>query len=404
MPLGFYRGDNERLVSVTSFIDYLFGIADEIDKWTLKQAILAVQKASKTQKLTQETAIEIGLGARSQKLDYARIRGTQVHQAIQNLHSGIPYELNEDDAGYYSAYFNWYKEHTIEPILEEFKVTNHQYGYAGRLDFYGKLDGQYVLLDFKTSNSVRWTYGLQLACYKKCLEDMGHRVDACYVVHIKPKKRGGTPRAELFEFKYPFSAVQQALTLFNLKLAHDPYVKWYERTDEAAVEAEKKTQPEVESPSPTEPGFVPSITVQGQLPETQDTSPSTPGIMRTLLAGLSPSYPNQEGIQLLETIGRASEFVADYTTSHKAIQPEAPADETSSRIEETQPDTPPLVSLASTLVPLEPGVVVTFPSTAKPRIVPDPLALPSGSDILEYPELEWSDEPDSPRTPHQKTA
>lgn len=360
MPLGFYRGENERLVSVTSLLDYLFGIADEIDKWTLKQAILAVQKASKTNKLTQDSAIQIGLEARSQKLDSARIRGTQVHQAIQNLHSNIPYELSKEDAPYYEAYFNFYKDHRIEPILEEYKVTNHQYGYAGRLDFYGKLDGQYVILDFKTSNSIRWTYGLQLAMYRKCLEDMGHQVDATYVVHIKPKKRGGTPRAELFEFKYPFEAVKWAIGLFHMKLAHDPYVKWYERTDEAAIAAEQEKTPTVKSGTES----VQDSDFQGQSQDSQDTlSNSMETDSGQLVESLRSAYQRQEGISIPSPTAEALELVAGIQTIRSMTQPEPLLGGTEGH------------KVVIPLDNLDAGVTIRF-SGAKPRIIPDPSTPP----------------------------
>lgn len=361
MPLGYYRGEDERLVSVTSFIDYTFGIADEIDKWTIKQAILAVQKASKTQKLTQETAISIGLEARSQKLDSARNRGTQVHQAIQNLHNGLPYGLNDDDRLYYEAYFNFYKHHTIEPILEEFKVTNHQYGYAGRLDFYGKLNNKLVILDFKTSKSCRWTYGLQLACYRKCLEDMGYEVDATYVVHIKPKVRGGVGTAELVEYKYPFESVKWALGLFHLKLAHDPYVKWYERTDEDAIKKEVDAM--------STPVSAPSSDIPGQPQDTPDISPtfeSSEDAMRWLR---SPERLNQEDRQLPETIGSAWTPAADLLPIHMENKRLNQADETSS---------PPMVIQEGILLE---GEVIRFDVVGTPRIVPDPSSLPVEIDI-----------------------
>jgi len=381
--LGFYEAEKQRLVSVTSLLDYVFGIADELDQWSLKQAVLAVQKASKTQKLTQEQAKQIGLAERSRLLDKSRIRGTQVHQAIQNHHNGLSYELTDDDAAYFAAYFNWAKEHTIEPILQEFRVNNFQYGYAGRLDFYGKLDNQLVLLDFKTSNFPRWTYGLQLAMYRKCLEDAGYKVDATYVVHIKPKKRGGDARAELIEFKYPFEAVKWAVGLFNLKLAFDPFVKWYERTDEEAIKKELDTMSSSES--------VPESDAQGQQQETQDISPSIPAIeLGPLVESPQYAYLNRGETPSLSQALSESSIDALIDSIHTVTPQESPYPIVSGRITATQLDS-------------QPVGVIRFAGAATPQILQDPFEHLLETGTLERQIADWDSELNIRRKPRPKS-
>ena len=203
MKVGYYPHDNQKLVRVTSFLDNLFGIPDEDrEKWTIKEAILAVTRQAKKEGriLSQAEAIALGQDARLQILRRSQTLGVQVHQYAQNLNNGLPYELEEEYRGYGEAYYNWWKDHTLETILDETKLKNVQYGYAGRIDWYGKLDGKFVLLDFKTSKAIRWSYHLQLAAYKQCLEDMGYPVEAMYLVHLKPKKRGGSRRIDKARF------------------------------------------------------------------------------------------------------------------------------------------------------------------------------------------------------------
>lgn len=285
----------------------------------------------------------------------------------------------------------FYQQHNIKAKFEEYKVVNHQYGYAGRLDFYGQLDGKWVILDFKTSKSSRWTYGLQLACYRECIEKMGYPVEATYVVHIKPKVRGGVGTAELIEYKYEFKHVKMALELFHLKLAHDPYVKWYERTDEDAIKKELtiKLAQEV-TQAAIEPLSAPLTDVQGHQQETQDTSSINEQIRQMLVNGTHVAYLGREGRQVLGTVARASESVEDLPTIHNSSQQEIPAGETSSH-----------------RVVIRPGNqsgVIRFASTETPRIVPEPYELPSERDISVDPELEWLDGLNSPPPHHRKIA
>ena len=51
-------------------------------------------------------------------------------------------------------YWDWEKGHRIEPILVETPLVSEQYRFGGTLDFYGKVDGQPSLVDFKTGKSI----------------------------------------------------------------------------------------------------------------------------------------------------------------------------------------------------------------------------------------------------------
>lgn len=331
--------------------------------------------------LTQKEILAFGKEARVKILEKSRDGGIQAHQAIQNYNSRLPYELHEDYQSLFEAYFNWAKGKKIEPILEEFRVKNLDYGYAGRLDFYGKIDGRYVLMDFKATTVVDWSMGLQLAAYRRCLEDLGYQVDDMIILHLKPWVRGGIPYAEPHYFNTPFKAWEGLLTLFHTKLASMTQgdVEWYSRTDATAIEAEIKnpvsneTGPEV----PQETGS------RGLHTETVDTSPTR----------FEQAKRFAEEIELLDLRQADKQFLSQWTelppsvekklTSHSTTQQVARADETSLHIQDSQPGKQPSAAPVS----LEPGVVVRF-SGAKPQIVPEPFELPSAKDISAPPELD----------------
>lgn len=376
MELSYYQEGNERLLSVTGILDYTFGIAEEIERWTIKESVKEVQRFAKTleTKLTQQQAIEVGLAKHKTLLNSSRDIGHQVHQAVQAHNNGQSYDLDETAQRYFEGYCNFYNEHKITPILEEFCVSNFQYGYRGHLDFYGLLDGKKVIIDYKTGKSVRWTYGLQLAAYRKCLEDLGYPVDAVYVLHIKPRVRGGNPTAELHEYHFPFEMFKKCLELCRLKISNDPHIDWRERTDRAAIE--KELQQEVVALPVKETGFVLSSDSQGQHRD----------IPASVAIHVGPSREQQiealEAARLsLEDKSPHGQFVEQYLTdnylysNHMARQQEAPADETSSPQTEIQQGK------------LHAGEVIRF-SGQMPRTIQDPSALPSAKDISAVPELD----------------
>lgn len=368
MPIGYYPDGSQKLASVTSIIDYTLGVSDEIDKWSLKQGILAVQRASKKQTLTQEQAIEIGLAERSRLLDFTRFRGTDLHQAYQNINNNLSYEVAEHDMPFYTAYFNWRQQQKIEPILEEFRITNHQHGYAGRLDLYCNLNGKRTLLDYKNSDKKMYPaklfrYGLQLTAYKECLEKAGYPVEQMLIIAVSGKQRGGVGHVEVYEVTTPFQAFEWLLGLYHLKLTHDPYVKWYERTDEAAIANEKGA--DIKST----PVSAPLSDVQGLNPDTPVFSPipfqrAAQQFEELELAGLRQVSTPNGTIHIPEFA-----FAQDSPTIHNSSPLASPTDETSSHKTVIQPES---MTEASRL---DEGVVVRF-SDAKLRILLDPSTPP----------------------------
>lgn len=65
--------------------------------------------------------------------------------------------------------------HDLKPIQLEQTVYNPKYGYAGTLDYYGKVDGEIAILDWKTSKAFynNNTYGAQLASYNRAFDKKG---------------------------------------------------------------------------------------------------------------------------------------------------------------------------------------------------------------------------------------
>lgn len=112
--------------------------------------------------------------ARYADRDAAANRGTAVHNLAEKLVKGEEIDVPDELAGHVEAYVKFLDDWDVQPVLVEFVVASHQYGYAGTGDLIADLvnpdrPGERVrwLLDVKTSRSgVYGETALQLAGYR----------------------------------------------------------------------------------------------------------------------------------------------------------------------------------------------------------------------------------------------
>ncbi len=87
------------------------------------------------------------------------------------------------------SYDNWASKHIIKPIWIEEPKTSELWPYGGTLDIYAEIDGLLVLLDLKTGKGVYAEHYIQVASYKKLLEEYGKKVEKVFILNI-PRKKG----------------------------------------------------------------------------------------------------------------------------------------------------------------------------------------------------------------------
>lgn len=240
--VGYYPIDGERLPSVTSVIDYALGLPHNLMDWAVRKGtkklldeMVGAKKAGK--KINQKDAIDIALSARKEILKQAGELGTDVHSLIQSHLEGNEFEANHPDSpDYFNSFLKWLEQNQLTPILQEKLVYDTELGFAGRLDFYGILNGKHVLIDFKTSKFFNPKYGLQLAAYKHCLEKAGHKVEASYCLYVKPDG------CSLVEYTDPLEIFLKVKDIFHWKVSVDKPL-WYLRKEED--ELKKELNPEL---------------------------------------------------------------------------------------------------------------------------------------------------------------
>jgi len=82
---------------------------------------------------------------------------------------------NEGVINAVDAFRDWVKENDVKWLSSEEKLYNRGYKYAGTVDAIAEINGEYCVIDWKTSRAIYPEYYLQVAAYAKAVEDMKGR-------------------------------------------------------------------------------------------------------------------------------------------------------------------------------------------------------------------------------------
>lgn len=148
--------------------------------------------------------------------------GTITHEWVESainwkLNGGeIPKLPTQDEAlNAIDAFKLWVSENTVEWLSSEEKLYHRKYKYAGTLDARAIINGEYCVIDWKTSKAVYPEYHLQVAAYARAVEDMhGKDVDATYILRCD-KATGRFEAVRSTEIEENFQAFIAALTLYR---------------------------------------------------------------------------------------------------------------------------------------------------------------------------------------------
>lgn len=131
-----------------------------------------------------------GLDYRKYRDEFAEI-GSLAHKMILCDLSGekidtSDYTKNQIDQAEncFISYLEWKKNHDIEPVLVEEPLVSDVELFGGTPDFFGLIDGQYTIIDFKTGSDIYDQYWYQLAGYDILLLEKGMPADVFKIVRI----------------------------------------------------------------------------------------------------------------------------------------------------------------------------------------------------------------------------
>jgi len=147
-------------------------------------------------KIKSETALKIG---------------SMVHDYIENV---IKWSLNskksepikpDNDAALNSieAFGKWVKANEVKWISSEEKIYSRTHHYAGTVDAIAEVNEEFCVIDFKTSAQIYKEYYLQIAAYKKAVEEIyGREVECCWILRFD-KESGKFQAKEIREDYFP---------------------------------------------------------------------------------------------------------------------------------------------------------------------------------------------------------
>ena len=168
----FYGEKGEILLSVT-------GATGVIDK---SPALMgwAVKMMSKylTDRFESGVIIDIGM-IETAKREYRLAQkkaadiGTEIHAWVSDWILGKKPEMPQDEnvVNGITAFLKFQKEHKIKWIESEKYIYSKEYKYAGILDAVARINGELVLVDFKSSNAFYDEMRFQVAGYQIAYEE-----------------------------------------------------------------------------------------------------------------------------------------------------------------------------------------------------------------------------------------
>jgi len=162
--LGYKNADGKRIAGTTTIIGR-FKDSGGLIHWAHKQGM-----DGKTLYEERDKAAECGTLAHEMVEDY--LNGKDPMKKLEKIDA----EMGLKALNAFQMFRDWKDQTKIEIISEyqEIQMVSERYQYGGTPDAIGKLNGKYILLDWKTSNSVYSDYLMQLAAYKILWEENGN--------------------------------------------------------------------------------------------------------------------------------------------------------------------------------------------------------------------------------------
>jgi len=114
-------------------------------------------------------------------------------------------------------FWDWEKVHKIEPALVERPLVSALYGFGGTMDFYGAVDGQATLVDFKTGKALYDEYFAQLAAYRQLLLEAGLKTEAARILRIGRNEAEGFEDRLVGNLDKHWQLFLACLTVYNLR-------------------------------------------------------------------------------------------------------------------------------------------------------------------------------------------
>lgn len=116
-------------------------------------------------------------------------------------------------------FFEWEKQHKLEPIAMEAQLVSETHKYGGTCDIYCKLDGKLTLIDIKTAKAVYGEHHTQCVAYEQLLNETGNKVEDVLILRVGREETEGFEVIPVTKRALHLKKFLAALDIYNLNRA-----------------------------------------------------------------------------------------------------------------------------------------------------------------------------------------
>lgn len=125
-------------------------------------------------------------GISKRTLENAAIKGSAVHNSIENwIKFGID-DIPSEHRGYFNGFMEWWKQYKPRVFGSEVRIYHKLMRYGGTIDLLCEIGGLLELIDFKTTYTLlEMACGVQLEAYSQALISHGITPQRKHILHLK---------------------------------------------------------------------------------------------------------------------------------------------------------------------------------------------------------------------------
>jgi hypothetical protein len=157
---------------------YLLKYIDSVSVLTKEELALKITESKKASELEKEEAADIGslVHAFAQAFSESKLNGTPTPE--------IPTDADPRIIAGINAFLDWYLQNDVKFIACEQVVYSRDHGYCGIFDVLAEVNGQKLIIDYKTSKAIYNEHRYQIAGYREAYEEEYGKIDGAMILHF----------------------------------------------------------------------------------------------------------------------------------------------------------------------------------------------------------------------------
>ena len=114
-------------------------------------------------------------------------------------------------------FWDWEKEHSLSTVLTETPFVSEAYNFGGTIDWYGKINDHFTLIDFKTSSGIFPEMSYQLAAYSQLLREHSYLLPQSRIIRVGRNQDEGFEERVYTDLQTQWQIFEHCLAIYNLR-------------------------------------------------------------------------------------------------------------------------------------------------------------------------------------------